>query len=578
MEYADGGTLDEALKARALASRPLDEDFLMDWFCQIVSALAYMHAHCILHRDLKSANVFLTVRNLVKVGDFGISTELAATGDLAQTAIGTPYYLAPELINGEGYEYKADVWALGVLLYEMAALRRPFEASTLPALALRIVRVDYAPPPADYSAELRALIGSVLQREPERRPAIAQIAATPLVRRHHTKIQAQLRSLALLALPELSTPAAAAPPPRATATAAATAAAAAAASGAASGGMPPADKAATSWACAPSSCPAPALGTTAVAGGAPQRDTEEGGGAAAAGADVAAAVAPVPPAATSPAADAVGQRGRAAACALRMASMLSETTSPAASSAPRSEGQPPAEATSSATAPNAPAVPVVPGGESGGDSGGAGGKPSASLPASGHRSTPVRSARGGGGRGGRDGGVGGVGGDDGVSVGSPRHAQSHNVHVCSGSGQAGSGLVAEAGSGLVAEAGSGLVAENMRFSSNLAALEVNLLSLEQAGEPLPQLPQHVTRGRRSREGGSALRSPLRSPLCSPFSPQTVPTASSPAAPPSLVGPSFASPPTTPLGARHAANQPPSSVEVRKTKRCMLESPPSAGRG
>lgn len=163
MEYADGGTLADAVKARSCLTRLFDEDIVMDWFVQVVAALAHMHANSVIHRDLKAHNIFLTSRNIVKVGDFGISKVLDGTSALATTAVGTPYYLAPEVINGEPYGRKADVWALGVLLYELATLRKPFDADSLPALAMRIMKATYPPLPQVFSAELKSLIASMLQ-------------------------------------------------------------------------------------------------------------------------------------------------------------------------------------------------------------------------------------------------------------------------------------------------------------------------------------------------------------------------------------------------------------------------------
>ena len=97
MEFADRGSLADVLKAKAGSMMLFDEDAILDWFVQIVAALRAMHARSILHRDLKAANVFLTSRNLIKVGDFGISKMLEKNGGLASTTIGTPYYLAPEV-------------------------------------------------------------------------------------------------------------------------------------------------------------------------------------------------------------------------------------------------------------------------------------------------------------------------------------------------------------------------------------------------------------------------------------------------------------------------------------------------
>lgn len=108
-------------------------------------------------------NIFLTARNLVKVGDFGISKVLDATVAMARTTVGTPYYLAPEVIDQKPYGFKADVWALGVVLYELVSLRKPFDAENLATLAMRIMRADFPPLPSSVSPELAELIGSMLQ-------------------------------------------------------------------------------------------------------------------------------------------------------------------------------------------------------------------------------------------------------------------------------------------------------------------------------------------------------------------------------------------------------------------------------
>ena len=84
-----------------------------------------------MHRDIKPQNIFLTRRGVCKLGDFGISKALASTMQKAKTTIGTPSYLSPEIFNGKGYNFKTDIWSLGVLLYEMIALRTPWTATNL---------------------------------------------------------------------------------------------------------------------------------------------------------------------------------------------------------------------------------------------------------------------------------------------------------------------------------------------------------------------------------------------------------------------------------------------------------------
>jgi NIMA (never in mitosis gene a)-related kinase len=81
----------------------------------------------------------LTKKSIIKLGDFGIARVLSNTRSKAKTVVGTPYYLSPEIIESKPYDFKSDVWSLGVLLYEMCALAPPFNATSLHQLALRIV-------------------------------------------------------------------------------------------------------------------------------------------------------------------------------------------------------------------------------------------------------------------------------------------------------------------------------------------------------------------------------------------------------------------------------------------------------
>lgn len=81
--------------------------------------MKYCHDRKILHRDIKSQNIFLTTKEEVKIGDFGISKVLEHTKDNLQTLVGTPCYLSPEIIENKGYNLKSDIYSLGVLLYEM---------------------------------------------------------------------------------------------------------------------------------------------------------------------------------------------------------------------------------------------------------------------------------------------------------------------------------------------------------------------------------------------------------------------------------------------------------------------------
>ena len=116
MEYADAGDLSMVVKRQREANQYLPESDILSWFIQIALALQYIHKKNILHRDLKTQNIFLTSKKMVKIGDFGISKWLSHTLDLATTAIGTPHYLSPEICRRQPYSHKSDMWSLGLKL------------------------------------------------------------------------------------------------------------------------------------------------------------------------------------------------------------------------------------------------------------------------------------------------------------------------------------------------------------------------------------------------------------------------------------------------------------------------------
>ena len=167
MEHCERGDLAMLLEARAGA--PLAEGEVWAHLLQTASGLHHLHSRKVLHRDLKAKNLFLAADG-VKIGDLGVARLLGASTEFASTVVGTPYYLSPELCENAPYNEKSDVWALGVVLYEMLALRRPFEARNQGALLLKILRAEYAPPPAErYTPPLLALLGRCLQRDPAAR-------------------------------------------------------------------------------------------------------------------------------------------------------------------------------------------------------------------------------------------------------------------------------------------------------------------------------------------------------------------------------------------------------------------------
>ncbi|PAP76527.1 serine/threonine-protein kinase [Rubrivirga marina] len=195
MELIEGETLADRLRRGPL---PWPEAVAV--LRPIVEAVAYLHAHGVIHRDLKSHNVKVTPEGRVTLLDFGIAKELGAQGLTAGDAVpGTPEYLSPEQVRGRPPDARSDVWALGVLLYELLTGDVPFQAPSAFRLFERIARGEYAPPSARVRSvppEADALVARCLRPDPAARfaDAGAVLAALPSARRPDPTPEHALRS------------------------------------------------------------------------------------------------------------------------------------------------------------------------------------------------------------------------------------------------------------------------------------------------------------------------------------------------------------------------------------------------
>nr|XP_020853483.1 serine/threonine-protein kinase Nek1 isoform X3 [Phascolarctos cinereus] len=173
MDYCEGGDLYKRINAQKGVLFP--EDQILDWFVQICLALKHVHDRKILHRDIKSQNIFLTKDGIIQLGDFGIARVLNSTLELSQTCIGTPYYLSPEICENKRYNNKSDIWALGCVLYEMCTLKHAFEAGSMKNLVLKIISGSFPPVSLHYSYDLRSLLSHLFKRNPRERPSVNSI-------------------------------------------------------------------------------------------------------------------------------------------------------------------------------------------------------------------------------------------------------------------------------------------------------------------------------------------------------------------------------------------------------------------
>jgi len=182
MEFADGGDLADMVKKHRADESRFDQIEALAIFVQCSLALRHIHRKHVLHRDLKCQNIFLMKSGVVKLGDFGIAKVLDHTAAQAETMIGTPKYLSPEVCDSRPYGIKADIWALGVVLYEMLALELPFQGKCLASLVVEIVTSKPKPLPRHYSSEVGALVALCLRKKPEERPSADDLLAQPASR------------------------------------------------------------------------------------------------------------------------------------------------------------------------------------------------------------------------------------------------------------------------------------------------------------------------------------------------------------------------------------------------------------
>eukprot|EP01053_Blabericola_migrator_P010682 Blabericola_migrator_1__10681@NODE_609_length_7298_cov_332_353616_g442_i0_p1_GENE_NODE_609_length_7298_cov_332_353616_g442_i0NODE_609_length_7298_cov_332_353616_g442_i0_p1_ORF_typecomplete_len718_score67_70Pkinase/PF00069_25/9_2e74Pkinase_Tyr/PF07714_17/9_4e58Kinaselike/PF14531_6/2e16Pkinase_fungal/PF17667_1/2_2e12Kdo/PF06293_14/0_0003WaaY/PF06176_11/0_00043APH/PF01636_23/0_0044PIP49_C/PF12260_8/0_0031SAS4/PF15460_6/6_8SAS4/PF15460_6/9_3FTA2/PF13095_6/9_1FTA2/PF13095_6/44_NODE_609_length_7298_co len=183
MEYCDGGDLSKYLDHTVRKGFPLPEDTILLWFAQLVDALHYCHtlpSGRVFHRDIKPQNVLICEKyRKVKLGDFGLAKMLKPQQHMAQTHVGTPYYMSPEVLNRSQYDAKSDIWSLGCLLFEMATGRSPHcKATTLEHLKSLVANNHIEKLPSMFSRELYSLILWMLTKNPANRPSTTDLKNT----------------------------------------------------------------------------------------------------------------------------------------------------------------------------------------------------------------------------------------------------------------------------------------------------------------------------------------------------------------------------------------------------------------
>ena len=200
MEYCDGGDLTDKIREAQTLNKPFSERQLMEWFCQLCLAVKYLHARDIIHRDIKSPNLFLSKNSILKLGDFGLSTRGKNMKEKScYSRVGTDCYMAPEVRDGRHYDSAtnpslkpSDVWCIGLILFELVTL--------IPIWDLKFdITIKVMTNPDEvwnlvndiscYDPQINSLIKKCLNVEPDKRPTVDQILRKKFMRRHLRYLQ-----------------------------------------------------------------------------------------------------------------------------------------------------------------------------------------------------------------------------------------------------------------------------------------------------------------------------------------------------------------------------------------------------
>mmetsp|Transcript_43364 Transcript_43364/g.81270 ORF Transcript_43364/g.81270 Transcript_43364/m.81270 type:complete len:212 (-) Transcript_43364:104-739(-) len=170
-EYCDYGDLEELVKKR---STPFSEQFILHMLLQCAMGLASMHSNLVAHRDIKPSNILLTSKGLFKVGDLGCSCLIVDTTHTS--LVGTPFFMAPEILSGEPQDLQTDIYSLGCVAYLMCMLRYPFSSHSLSDLTTQVQMSDHDEIPVGaYSRNLIRLIDRMLSKDAYCRPTSSEI-------------------------------------------------------------------------------------------------------------------------------------------------------------------------------------------------------------------------------------------------------------------------------------------------------------------------------------------------------------------------------------------------------------------
>jgi len=183
LELVTGGSLEERVYPEKRGRRKLGVRMAQDYGKQILKGLEYLHANAVVHRDLKPANVLIDNIGIIKLADFGASFDMGAMSRnySHQTTIGTPHYMAPEVIIREKHTTASDVWSFGVMMFEMVTGHLPFESKNAPQLMMQLSqgKVEIEWPKEVLPNHVRDLVEKCMHPNPRKRPSAKKLLKDP---------------------------------------------------------------------------------------------------------------------------------------------------------------------------------------------------------------------------------------------------------------------------------------------------------------------------------------------------------------------------------------------------------------
>ncbi|KAA6381229.1 MAG: putative protein kinase [Streblomastix strix] len=167
--YADIYRASRISDGKQICFKKLSEEQITDWMIQVLLALQYIHSRNIVHRDVKPKNIFLTKDGQAKLGDFGISIKLTDSNMKKLEQLGTTIYYSPEMCNfdrnkGCEYDFKTDIWSLGITIYELCCHCRPFNSDSKKELFKQIIHNDIGDKPKEISDDLWEVLKKMLTK------------------------------------------------------------------------------------------------------------------------------------------------------------------------------------------------------------------------------------------------------------------------------------------------------------------------------------------------------------------------------------------------------------------------------